>query len=106
MAIEGLEVNRERMREEADDYQLLAADLAEYLAAKGIPFREAHGAVARLMKGCVEEGVTPKEMDVEKLRSFHPQFQEDVHDLLTPEASVAGNVSPGGTAPANVERSA
>ncbi len=106
MAIEGLEVNRDRMREEADDYQLLAADLAEYLAAKGVPFREAHGAVARLMKGCEEEGVTPKEMDVQKLRSFHPKFQGDVLDILTPEASVAGKLSPGGTAPANVERSA
>ncbi len=106
MAIEGLEVNRDRMREEADDYQLLAADLAEYLAAKGVPFREAHGAVARLMKGCEEEGVTPKELDVQKLRSFHPKFQGDVLDILTPEASVAGKLSPGGTAPANVERSA
>ncbi|MDP6957762.1 MAG: argininosuccinate lyase [Planctomycetota bacterium] len=106
MAIEGLEVNRDRMREEADDYQLLAADLAEYLAAKGVPFREAHGAVARLMKGCVEEGVTPNEMNIQKLRSFHPKFQGDVLDILTPEASVAGKVSPGGTAPANVERSA
>lgn len=106
LAIDGLVVNRKRMREEADDYQLLAADLAEYLAAKGVPFREAHGAVARLMKACVEEGVTPKEMGIQKLRSFHPKFQENVLDILSPEASVAGKTSPGGTAPANVERSA
>ncbi len=102
LAVEGLKADAARMRRAAEDPQILATDLAEYLAARGVPFREAHGAVARLMKRCAERGASPAGMPLAELREFSPAFGEDVYARLTPEASVASKTSPGGTAPALV----
>ena len=82
---------------------MLATDLSEYLAARGMPFREAHGAVARLMKHCAEMNASPVHMKISELRQYSEVFGEDVYALLTPKASVEGKKSPGGTAPALVE---
>jgi argininosuccinate lyase len=78
-------------------------DLAEYLAGRGIPFREAHGAVARLARHCAEKGLSPGQLPLAELRKFSEGFQEEVFALLTPEASVQSRRSPGGTAPPLVE---
>ncbi|HXG60562.1 MAG TPA: argininosuccinate lyase [Planctomycetota bacterium] len=102
LAVEGLRVNADRMLRAAEDPQILATDLAEYLAARGVPFREAHGAVARLMKHCAERGISPAAMPLSELRGFAPAFGEDVYALLSPQASAAAKTSPGGTAPALV----
>jgi argininosuccinate lyase len=102
LAVEGLKADAARMRRAAEDPQILATDLAEYLAARGVPFREAHGAVARLMKHCADRGASPAGMPLAELREFSAAFGEDVYARLTPEASVASKKSPGGTAPALV----
>ena len=102
LAVEGLRVNADRMLRAAEDPQILATDLAEYLAARGVPFREAHGAVARLMKHCAERGISPAAMPLSELRGVAPAFGEDVYALLSPQASAAAKTSPGGTAPALV----
>ncbi len=68
--IRGIRVNKERMRE-ACDFSLLATDLADYLVRKGIPFREAHGIVSRLMRGMKGK---PKLEDLKKLSD---KFEED-----------------------------
>jgi argininosuccinate lyase len=102
LAVEGLRANADRMLRAAEDPQILATDLAEYLAARGVPFREAHGAVARLMKHCAERGASPAAMPLSELRGFSEAFGEDVYGLLSPQASAAAKTSPGGTAPALV----
>ena len=102
LAVEGLRVNADRMLRAAEDPQILATDLAEYLAARGVPFREAHGAVARLMKHCAERGISPAAMPLSELRGVAPACGEDVYALLSPQASAAAKTSPGGTAPALV----
>jgi argininosuccinate lyase len=91
----------------ASDPQMLATDLAEYLAAKGLPFRDAHGAVARLMRTCAERNVSPAQVPLAELRTYSPLFGEDAYALLTPQASVAQRRSAGGTWPEGVaERAA
>jgi len=102
LAIDGMKVRADRMLAQASDPQMLATDLAEYLAKKGMPFREAHGAVARLMKHCAEADLSPAKMKIAELRKFSESFDKDVFDLLTPKASVGSKTSPGGTAPALV----
>jgi argininosuccinate lyase len=102
LAVEGMKVQAGRMLEQASDPQMLATDLAEYLAKRGLPFREAHGTVARLMKHCAERNLSPAKMKITELRKFSEGFDKDVFDLLTPKASVNGKTSPGGTAPALV----
>jgi argininosuccinate lyase len=78
---------------------MLATDLAEYLAKRGVPFREAHGSVARLMKHCAEKDLSPAKMKITELRKFSESFDKDVFPLLTVESSVEGKKSPGGTSP-------
>ncbi|HLY74124.1 MAG TPA: argininosuccinate lyase [Planctomycetota bacterium] len=106
LAIDGMKVREERMLEMASDPQMLATDLAEYLAKKGMPFRDAHGAVARLMRHCAEEDLSPVKMKLADLRKFSEDFDKDVFDLLTPRASVQAKTSPGATAPQLVSQRA
>ena len=102
-AVEGMLVREDRMGAQAADPQMLATDLAEYLAARGVPFRDAHGAVARLMKQCAQAGASPAKLGLAELKQVNPAFEQDVFALLTPRASVEGKRSPGGTAPSQVE---
>jgi argininosuccinate lyase len=106
LGIDGMKVKTERMLEQASDPQMLATDLAEYLAKRGVPFREAHGTIARLMKHCAEKNLSPAKMKLADLRKHSETFEKDVFDLLTPKASVDGKTSPGGTAPALVAKRA
>ncbi len=102
LAVDGMKVKADKMLAQASDPQMLATDLAEYLAKRGVPFRDAHGTVARLMKHCAENDLSPAKMKIAELRKFSESFDKDVFDLLTPKASVNGKTSPGGTAPALV----
>jgi argininosuccinate lyase len=102
LAVDGMKVRSDRMLDQAADPQMIATDIAEYLAKKGMPFREAHGTVARLMKHCAEKNLSPAKMKIAELRKFSESFDKDLFDLLTPKASVSSKTSPGGTAPALV----
>ncbi|HUR38366.1 MAG TPA: argininosuccinate lyase, partial [Planctomycetota bacterium] len=97
-AVDGMKVREEKMAAQAGDPQMLATDLAEYLAKRGMPFREAHGTIARLMKHCAEKDLSPAKMELAELRKHSEKFEKDVFDLLTPRASVESRTSPGGTA--------
>jgi argininosuccinate lyase len=92
------------MREAAAGAFLNATDAADYLAAKGLPFREAHAVVGRLVRHCQDRGCAVEDLALEELRSFSPLFAKDVFDHLALEACVARRASPGGTAPAAVRR--
>ncbi len=104
LAVEGMKVNAEAMLRQAGDPQMLATDLAEYLVTRGVAFRDAHGAVARLMRHCAERDLSPARMTPAELRGFSGAFGADVFKLLTPEASVKSRTSPGGTAPGRVRK--
>ena len=91
-----------RMREAADGFAL-ATELADFLAARGVPFREAHRVVGQLVKRCEEQGISFEEVSTEELVSAHPALVDLPQDLLTPGGSVANKHSPGSTAPNSVE---
>jgi argininosuccinate lyase len=94
--------NGPRMKAAAGGFAL-ATELADYLAAHGVPFREAHRAVGQLVRRCEELGVTLEEVPAEELTAAHPTLAGLPRDLLTPEGSVANKKSTGSTAPASVE---
>jgi argininosuccinate lyase len=102
LAVDGMKVLPDRMLQMASDPQMLATDLAEHLAARGVPFREAHGVVARLMRTCAERNVSPAQIPLEELRTYSPVFGPEAYALLTPRASVEHRRSPGGTSPEGV----
>jgi argininosuccinate lyase len=91
----------ERMAEAAGGFTL-ATELADYLAARGVPFREAHRVVGRLVRRCEELEVPLEEVVREELAAVHPALAELPAELLTPEGSVANKRSPGSTASGSV----
>jgi len=91
----------ERMKEAAGGFAL-ATELADFLAMRGVPFREAHHAVGRLVRRCEELGISLEEILDEELAAAHPALAEMPRELLTPEGSVANKKSSGSTSPASV----
>ena len=81
----------------------LATELADFLAAEGVPFREAHHAVGRLVRRCEELGVSLEEVPQDELAAAHPALSEVPEGLLTPRGSVRNKRSAGSTAPASVD---
>jgi argininosuccinate lyase len=100
----GLEVDVERTRAAAREGYATATDLADYLVRQGLPFRDAHEAVARAVRFAEEKGADLAELSLEELRRFSPLIAEDVYQVLTLEGSVASRRHPGGTAPEQVLR--
>jgi argininosuccinate lyase len=100
----GIRFRADRMRAAAAGAYLNATDAADYLAAKGLPFRQAHEVVGRLVRHCLDRGCAIQALTLEELRGFSPLFDRDVFDYLTLEACVARRASPGGTGPAAVRR--
>jgi argininosuccinate lyase len=99
-----LHVNTERMRTAAVAGHTLATELADYLATKGVPFRDAHAIVAAIVREAIAKKRGLEDFSVQDLQRFSPAFAGDVRSWLNPEAAVRRRRAPGGTAPANVRR--
>jgi argininosuccinate lyase len=97
-AIATLRVDTERMARAAGDPMLLATDLAEVLVGEGVPFREAHQAVGRLVRHCLDKDLDPRSLSREDLRAFHPAFPSAAADLISLERALEARNLPGGTA--------
>ena len=97
-----LEVHEGRMRAAAADAYSNATDLADYLARKGVPFREAHDVVGRLVARAIELDRPLEDVPLEEMRTVEPRIEADVSEALALETVVAGRTSYGGTAPARV----
>jgi argininosuccinate lyase len=102
-AIATLRVRRERMAEAASDPMLLATDLAEVLVRAGVPFREAHEAVGRIVGHCLEKDLDLRTLTREDLRVFHSGFPAGAGELLSLERALESRSLVGGTARARVE---
>ena len=98
-----LELDRERVTRLAGESYMLATDLADYLVAKQVPFREAHGIMRRICDHCEKEGRDLQSLTLAEYHRFSPHFGQDVYQI-TAESSVAGRDNPGGTAPQQVAR--
>ena len=92
----------ERMAGAASGFAL-ATELADFLAMRGVPFREAHRAVGRLVRRCEELEVSLEEVPREELVAAHPALADLPSKLLTPEGSVRNKRSKGSTSPGSVE---
>jgi argininosuccinate lyase len=91
-----------RLCEAAQDPALVATEVADYLVAFGVPFREAHEIVGKVLRAAEKEGKSVREMPVERLKEFSPAFGSDLAAVLTVEAALARRSVPGGTAPGAV----
>lgn len=98
----GIRVKKEAMRSAAMEGFATATDLADYLVRKGLPFREAHEAVARAVRHAAEKGRDLSALDLAELQAFSPLIEADALQQLTLEGSLAARNHIGGTAPAQV----
>ncbi|UGQ45692.1 argininosuccinate lyase [Massilia endophytica] len=98
----GITVKPEAMRAAALQGYATATDLADYLVKKGLPFRDAHEAVAHAVRTCVDAGCDLSDLSLDQLRQFSPLIGDDVFHVLTLEGSVAARDHVGGTAPNQV----
>jgi len=100
--IGGIRVQADAMRAALQLGFATATDLADYLVKKGLPFRDAHEAVARAVRAAESRGCDLADLSLEELRGFSPLVGEDVFAVLTVEGSLNARNHVGGTAPAAV----
>lgn len=81
-----------------------ATDMADYLAKKGLPFRQAHAVVGNAVHYCIEHHKVLLDLSMEEFRSMSPLFEEDIKEALSIENCVKNRESYGGTGPKSVER--
>ncbi len=98
----GIVVRPEAMERAALRGYATATDLADYLVKKGLPFRDAHEAVAHAVKVAIQQGVDLAGLPLATLQTFHPAIGEDVFAVLTLRGSLNARNVLGGTAPAQV----
>jgi argininosuccinate lyase len=101
--IRTIQVNTERIAQAMKTDYMLATDLADYLVKKGLPFRKAHGVVAKLSEYASSKEKTFRELGRKEYREFSPLFTGDVYDI-TSESSVAARNVVGGTSPQQVRK--
>ena len=95
----GLRWNPQAMFRAAESGFSLATELADYLAERGLPFREAHHVVGRIVRHCAENGKELRDLSLSELQGFHPLFSEDALSLTRLETAIHRRRSYGGTAP-------
>lgn len=100
----GITVKSDAMRAAALKGYATATDLADYLVKKGLPFRDAHEAVAHAVRTCVDKNCDLANLKLDELRIFSSLVEDDVFEVLTLEGSVAARDHIGGTAPNQVRR--
>ena len=97
-----IEINRGRMEAAASDPNLLATDMAEYLAKKGTPFREAHDIVGKLVAHGAKANLPLNQIPIAELKKVSPLFDVDVADLFDVRRSLAARTATGAPAPRNI----
>lgn len=97
--IEKMTVNADVMRRATDMGYANATDLADYLAKKGIPFREAHHIVGQMVNYAIKKGKRLDDFTLEEYRGFSEKIEEDIREEIKLETCVAARKSYGGTAP-------
>lgn len=102
--LSGLTVHKERMLATTQDDFSNATELADYLATKGVPFREAHAIVGQLVLTGIQSKTPLQKMSLFDLQAVAPQIEEDIYDKLQSETAVNRRTSLGGTAVENVKK--
>ena len=86
--ISTMKFKKETMRKSAMGGFTNATDAADYLVNHGIPFRDAHGIIGRIVLYCIDKGIAIDDMSLEELKEFSPVFEEDIFDAISMETCV------------------
>ncbi|MDR5659161.1 argininosuccinate lyase [Serpentinicella sp. ANB-PHB4] len=102
--IKGIRVKEESIAHHLNKGFLLATDVAEYLVLKGVPFRDTHSIVGRLVQYCLKENKTLETLSIEEWKTQHTAFDSDILSILSPRSAVDRRSTFGGTARTEVKR--
>jgi argininosuccinate lyase len=91
-----LTVNRERLRNNLRGGFLNATDIADYLAQKGMPFRDAHEVSGRIVSYCISSGKEPEELSISEMKTFSTMLEEDIFEFIKPEVCLSRRDTEGG----------
>lgn len=94
---EGIEFRTERLAQAVSEDFSNATDVADYLAARGVPFREAYNLVGKAVKTSLAAGKLLKDLTLEEWQQLHPAFEADIYEAISPDQVVAARNSYGGT---------
>lgn len=93
----GIEFRTQRLAEAVAEDFSNATDVADYLAAKGVPFREAYNLVGKVVRTSLAAGKLLKDLTLEEWQELHPKFEADIYDAIAPEQVISARNSFGGT---------
>ena len=93
--ISTMRFNKEAMELSAKKGFTNATDAADYLVKKGMPFRDAHSVIGRLVLACIEKGKSIDEMDLSELKEICPEFDEDIYEAVSLETCVERRLTAG-----------
>lgn len=96
LTIEGFVPRKERMEDAVHRSSMQAVEMAEYLALKGVPFREAHHIVGTMVKDCERAGRRVSDMAIKEIQQYSEAFGQDVRDYIKPENVISRRKTLGG----------
>jgi argininosuccinate lyase len=97
-------VKRERMEEAARGGFMNATDAADYLVRKGVPFRDCHEIIGRIVLHCIGAGKAIEDLSIDELRQFSARFDEDIYENISARACISAKRSEGSASFESVER--
>ncbi|WP_312057262.1 argininosuccinate lyase [Pantoea brenneri] len=104
LVLDGLQVKRPRCQEAAEQGYANSTELADYLVAKGVPFREAHHIVGEVVVEAIKQGVALEALSLAQLQSFSAVIEEDVYPILALQSCLDKRNAQGGVSPQQVAR--
>jgi Argininosuccinate lyase len=95
--LESMTVNKLRMAESTKKDFSNATELADYLASKGLPFRQAHEIVGKLVLECTKKGIYLQDISLDRYKEVSDLIDKDIYDFLDPKIAISRRNSYGGT---------
>ena len=92
-----MKVKEENMERAAKYGYMNATDAADYLVSKGIPFRDCHEIIGKIVLYCIDRGIAIEEMSIEEFKSFSPAFEQDIYDKISIRSCIRAKKSKGST---------
>ena len=101
-ALASTKFNADRLKAAASNPALLATEAADYLVHKGVPFRQAHDIIGKVLREAEKQNISWTALPLETLKKISPAFEADFAKSLSVDAALASKKVHGGTAPENV----
>ena len=96
--------NKDRMKAAVKNGFMNATDAADYLVSKGIPFRDCHEIIGRLVLYCINENTAIEDLSLETLKTFSDKFEADIYENIDPAACIKAKLSAGSTSFESVKK--